>query len=331
VAVTQLVERGKLGLDEPVQERLAEAPSGLTVRQLLGRRPSAADATLLRRLVERASGTSYEAFVREHQIERLGLRHTVFASELAGVRRETFGAGGKHRAFLQDVELIDPTEPAVGSEGEAAAVEAGTLYASAVDVSRWDIALAGSLLIADPALRKVLYEPPRTAGGAAAPTSGPWDFPGHAGLMVVAGGGGGFSSLLSRFTDPRELVCVTLLVNKEGVDLTQLARRIAGAYDPRLGPPARAAALRVQQSPYPVAETRARFERALGQAAAPSAAATNGNDAARPSAEVWEENGEVWIAVADPLRGERHAGASADALKRRRAVIDAALLEAVSP
>ena len=31
--------------------------------------------------------------------------------------------------------------------------------------------------------------------------------------------------------DKSELVCVTLCANKEGVDLTELARRIAGAFN----------------------------------------------------------------------------------------------------
>ncbi len=51
--------------------------------------------------------------------------------------------------------------------------------------------------------------------------------------MVSRGEENGFSSLLSRFTHPDELVCVTLLANAEGLDLSQLARKIAGAYDPK--------------------------------------------------------------------------------------------------
>jgi D-alanyl-D-alanine carboxypeptidase len=316
VAVMQLVEAGRLALDEPVRARLADAPAGLSVAELLGRRPSPEDGLLLRRLVEQAAGESYEAFVRQHQIERLGLTRTVFASELAGLHQETIAAGGKHRRFLQDRGLVDPTETAVGSEG-APAAQAGTLYASAVDVSLWDIALAGELLIRDPALRKVLYSPPSGAEGRPAATSGAWDFPGHPGLMVVAGSGGGFSALLSRFTDPRELVCVTLLANRAGVDLSQLARRIAGAFDPRLGPPARAAAMRVQQSPYPVAETKRRLASTLGESSA--------------QVEVWEEDGEVWAATADPVAAEGAVSADRAAQLQRRAAIDAALLLAVSP
>jgi D-alanyl-D-alanine carboxypeptidase len=318
VGVMQLVEMGKLALDEPVRARIPGAPEDLTVRQLVGRRPSVDATRLLRHLIERASGTSYEAFVKTHQIERLGLERTVFASDLAALRNEPIVAGSRHRGFLRDAALIDPTETASGNPPGLA--DTGTLYASAADVSVWDIALAGELLIRDPALRKLLYEPPHAADGTSAATSGPWDFPGHRGLMVVSGSGGGFSSLLSRFTDPSELVCVTILTNKAGLDLSQLARRIAGAYDPRLGPPTRAARLRVQQSPYSVAETKGRFVSIARDQGAPPAF----------DAEVWQEGDEVWIAAADPVAVERgHAEYAAQS--RRRAAVDAALLAAVSP
>ena len=58
----------------------------------------------------------------------------------------------------------------------------------------------------------------------------------HPGLMITTGNGNGFSSLLSRYTDPSELVCVTLLANKEGLDLHALAQKIAAAHNAKLSP-----------------------------------------------------------------------------------------------
>lgn len=385
VAVLQLVETGKLALDEPVARylpHLEAQPPALTVRQLLAQRTgSPATTARVRELVAHAAGESYQDFVRRNQIARLGLTHTFFAGDLDPgldpapdrVPREPLATTGKHREFLRDPRLIDPTEPASGraNDGTAppgAARNPDALWASAVDVSRWDIALAGEILIRDPALRRLLYRPGRSADGTGTATSGPWDFPGHPGLMVVTGGGRGFSSLLSRFTDPSELVCVTLLANREGLDLTQLARRIAGAFDARLGPPARAAALRVQQSPYDVATTLSRLASALRQGGATIMARLDhaedaksvaldlpateellfGNPAAGTlllqsnravavdlplRAVAWEENGEVWVAASDPVElAHRHAITDRDELVRAmRASIDAALLAAVSP
>ena len=255
VAAMQLVEEGKL-------ELAAVLP--------LIRQSRSAD---LESLIANASGRSYEQYIRERQFERLGLRHTSFASELAGRSREP----------------IDPTEPAAGGVPAAHAI-----YSSASDISIWDIALAGDLLIRDPALRKLLYEPP-----ADAPSSGPWFFPGHPGLMIATGDGEGFSSLLARFTHRDELICVTLLANKQGLDLTQLARKIAGAFDRRTGPPAQAAGRSAQQSPFSLTESTKRLERALRARGIESKTVA------------WEEEGAVWIA----LEGDADA--------------DAALLEAI--
>ena len=267
VAVMQLVESGRLPLED-VRDKLADAKR---YAELEGD-------------VERASGTTWEAFVRAGQIERAGLRHTYFASDLPGIAREAVGPDAKHRRFLQAAALIDPTEPATGQR-DAARVPPGrrAIYSSAYDISVWDIALAGEVLVKDAALRKLLYSAVADDGSRRA-RAGAWSFPGHDGLMVATGSRDGFSSLLSRFTHPDELVCVTLLANKEGLDLTQLARRIAGAFNARLGPPAGAAGKRVQQSPRSLDETRARI------AALP-----------QPSGvEAWEESGEVWVSAADP-------------------------------
>jgi D-alanyl-D-alanine carboxypeptidase len=291
VAVLQLVESGALRLDDALRAKLADPAAYPELETLVGK----------------TAGTSYEDFVRENQFERLGLRQTFFGDAITS-RREELRPGDRHRAFLSSAALIDPVEPATGYRGTSViARSASGLYASATDVSIWDIGLAGGILIGDPELRKLVYVPETLANGRRAPSTGTWWFPGHEGLMIVTGSGAGFSSLLSRFTKSDELVCVTLLANREGVDLTQLARRIAGAHNARLGPPSRAQGKRVQESPYTLAETRTRIARELSS-----------RDLAA-NAVVWQEGTDVWVAVddvADP---------------KRRAAIDAALLAAVMP
>jgi CubicO group peptidase (beta-lactamase class C family) len=212
VAVMQLVEAGKIALDD-VRERLRTA-----------------DPTLVQ-LVEKASGTSHEEFIRRNQFERLGLEHTFFGADLSRVPREEFAAGERHRKFLDDPTLVDPTEPATGyATGAIANAAPRAIYSSAHDISVWDIALAGTILIKDAALRNVLFVP------GDAKRVGAWRFPGHPGLMIATGSANGFSSLLSRYTDPSELVCVTLLANREGLDLNDLAARIAAAHNAKLAP-----------------------------------------------------------------------------------------------
>jgi D-alanyl-D-alanine carboxypeptidase len=210
VAVMQLVEAGKLKLEDVETQLLAADPA-------------------LEQLVEKASGMSYERFVRTNQFERLSLAHTFFGSELSRVANEKLVPGAKHKEFLAEPRFIDPTEPATGYvQNGTAKIDPRAIFASARDISIWDIALAGGILIRDPALRRRLYVPEN------AKRRGAWSFPGHPGLMIATGSANGFSSLLSRYTDPSELVCVTLLANREGLDLRTLAGKIAAAHNARL-------------------------------------------------------------------------------------------------
>jgi len=382
VAVMQLVESGKLALNDPVSKHLTDLPDAwqqVTALQLIqhqsgvARNSGATDYELLARMIEKLSGQSAEAFIRANQFERLGLKNTLFASELGTLSWENPVPGQTHHAFLKQARLINPTEPATGyrasKDGLQPVTRGGSLriFASSQDVSIWDIGLAGEILVKDPALRKILYHPPTHSDGTKIASSGPWYFPGHEGLMIATGSGEGFSSLLSRFTKSDELLCVTLLVNKEGVDLTQLARRIAGAYDVRLGPPPTTAKMRAQQSPVGVKETIDRLEsilkargisvmarldhakaaEAAGLTLRPTEALVFGNPAngtllmqnnAAVATELplraaaWEENGAVWLAATDPLEIiDRNSlpDRRAEALKMRLG-LDAALLQAVS-
>jgi len=69
--------------------------------------------------------------------------------------------------------------------------------------------------------------------------------------MEIVGNVPGFSCHLSRFTHPSELLCVTLCANKSDVDLTELARRIAGAFNRKLGPPVGPTVMTCHESCYP--------------------------------------------------------------------------------
>jgi D-alanyl-D-alanine carboxypeptidase len=234
---------------------------------------SATDFFLLGLVVEKVSGMSYEAFVTKNQIERLGLKNTMFASALPGVKQEAVEKNDfKHKEFLNERAYIDPTEMATGyaeKEGKLAAIKPnsqsawyanGAVLASAEDISLWDIGLAGNLLVSKKESREFLYNSVKLNDGTVVPAQCGWRFPGHKGLMDIEGHVPGFSCYLSRFTDKSELVCVTLCANKEGVDLTALARLIAGAFNRKLGPPVRPKVMTCLESCYPVQSTVNRLE-----------------------------------------------------------------------
>ena len=243
-------------------------------------RLSATNATLLAMAVERASGMSYHEFIRRHQIEAEGLTATMYAAdfaERAAVDRPmpTPAHDNQHSRFKSDTRFINPVEPATGYQhinGRMAAVTPessanlfgfGDLWSSAEDISKWDIGLAGSTLIREAANRDVIYKPTRLANGTVVPAMAGWEFTHHPGFMEVKGNSPGFSSYLSRFTESAELVCVTLLTNKAGVDLTVLARQIAAAYKDDLGPVVANRGLVAQESKFGAAETVARIQAGL--------------------------------------------------------------------
>lgn len=245
--------------------------SGTNVRQ------SATNSTLLALAIESASGMSYHDFVWKYQIEASRLTSTMFPEDMKTMARtdkpETVPAhDNQHSHFKAEVDYISPVEPATGYrevDGHMVPVPAdisenlfgfGNIWSSAEDISKWDIALAGSVLIKDIADRDVIYMPTKLANGIVVPAMAGWEFTKHPGFMEVKGNSPGFSSYLSRFTASYELVCVTLLTDKEGVDLTVLARNIAAAYRADLGPAVDPQNIVAQESKFGAAETVARIK-----------------------------------------------------------------------
>lgn len=201
---------------------------------------SATNFAILTEVIARVSGKSYHAFVKENQIDFLGLRRTFFAEDLDRLCQEEVSlTGNTHELFKRDRRYIDPTEMAASYDAEGGQIgrqRASSLrgfsdvWASAQDISFWDIGLAGTTLISGTENKALLYAPWKLPDGKAVPAVAGWRFYGHRGLMDIKGSVPGYSSFLSRFTDASELVCVTLMANKEGVDFTNLGRMIAAAF-----------------------------------------------------------------------------------------------------
>lgn len=234
---------------------------------------SATNFLLLTELIQRVSGESYRDFVKKNQIDFLRLRHTAFVEDLPNFDVENIAkTNDTHQLFKSDGRYIDPIEPAqsYNENGEAIACASssalrgfGDIWASAQDISFWDIGLAGSVLIRDPANRALIYKPWTLPNGEEAPAVAGWQFYKHRGLMDIKGFTSGYSCFLSRFTHAEELVCVTLLANKEGVDFTSLARRIAGAFGDLLSTNYDDNRLYLYESQFDAKKTVSRLEAAL--------------------------------------------------------------------
>jgi CubicO group peptidase (beta-lactamase class C family) len=232
---------------------------------------SATDFALLGLVIEKASGMSYRDFITTSQIEPLGLHSTMFAQDLARRsyldRPQSQTKVNEHLLFKTKIPFIDPVEPATGYKEVADQLVPtdpmssetlfafGSLWSSAEDISIWDIGLAGSTLVHKAENRALIYSPTRLQNGTIVPAMAGWEFTHHPGFMEIKGDSPGFSSYLSRFTAQSELVCVTLLADKEGLDLTTLARDIAEAYQSGLGPQTHKSGLISQESKFGVDET----------------------------------------------------------------------------
>jgi CubicO group peptidase (beta-lactamase class C family)/uncharacterized protein (DUF302 family) len=240
---------------------------------------SATDFILLGLAIERASGMSFREYVTKFQIEPLGLRSTMFAEDFPAKsfldRPSQDTTANEHVRFKSEIPYIDPVEPAVGyreEKGKLVAVDGksseslfalGAIWSSAEDISVWDTALAGRTLVKSLEDHALIYQPTKLENGTTVPAMAGWEFTHHPGFMEVKGSSPGFSSYLSRFTAASELVCVTLLTNKEGVDLTGLARDIAEAYLAGLGAPIDTDKIVTRESKYSVDETVVRLESQL--------------------------------------------------------------------
>lgn len=232
--------------------------------------PSATDHYLLGAIIEKASGVSYEDYITKNQIERIGLKNTFFISNQDTIKNEV-NNGTKpfqQSQFLHNPIFANPIELATGytdNDGElapskkigwSATFAHSGMIASSHDISQWDICLAGDILIKDKKNRDFLYNPITLKNGQVAPGNTGWFFPGHKGLMEIKGNIPGYSSILTRFTDPSESLCVTLLVNKDNIlDLDILARKIGAAFESKLAAARGASWSVIMQSPYAVQKT----------------------------------------------------------------------------
>jgi CubicO group peptidase (beta-lactamase class C family)/uncharacterized protein (DUF302 family) len=248
-------------------------------------RLSATDDTLLALAIQEASGMSYQDFIWTYQIQPQGLTSTMFASDMAKLARidrpASHPGANQHALFKSDAAFINPVEPATGYVAFGAGLSPippdasanlfgfGDIWSSAQDISSWDIGLAGSTLIKSEADRDMVYKPAKLDNGRIVPAMAGWEFTRHPGFMEVKGDSPGFSSYLSRFTAADELVCVTLLTNRQGIDLTVLARSIAAAYRANLGPLTDQKAIVAQESKFDAATTVARIKATLAEAKVP--------------------------------------------------------------
>lgn len=258
-AIEILAERGKLGYDDPLTRWLPTLPAyanGITIRQLLLHTsgviayedlipPSqtgqisdadvltyleAADHTffppgsryrysnsgyvLLGLLVERASGMPLGEFFRRELFERAGMSGSVVMEPEVVIPQRSFGYAREGDGWTRRDQSVTSA-----TRGD------GAVYASVLDLARWENALRHATVVSSDTLRVAFTPAVQTDDPSAAYGFG-WRIGTHAGQRACwhTGETTGFTNAILRLPDAGLMVVV--LTNRDDGEPLEIARQI---------------------------------------------------------------------------------------------------------
>ena len=184
---------------------------------------------LLGMIVEKASGTSYETFVSERIFKRAGMTDTRFKHPEDIVRARAAGYVDR-TGVLQNGEPLRPRIIAPN----------GGILSSAIDMARWEIALAEGTLLPRDTLSQ-MTAPVRLSDGTAFSSTGTaWfiqTFRGHRMLLHNGSTIAGFSSVVYWYPDDRLMVVALANIDRWNA-INVLATRVADFFVPLRKSPA---------------------------------------------------------------------------------------------
>jgi CubicO group peptidase (beta-lactamase class C family) len=161
---------------------------------------------LLGAIIERVSGKSYEAFLKEAVFDPLGMSDSGYDHPATLLPHRASGYVRKGDV-LENAEYLDMAQP----------YAAGSLYSTVLDLATWDRALSGGKLISKESFTR-MFTPVKNdyAYG--------WSVTDRSGRKEISHGGGinGFATHILRFPDQN--VCVIVLSNVLPVNPGRIAR-----------------------------------------------------------------------------------------------------------
>ncbi|MDG1898128.1 MAG: serine hydrolase [Fuerstiella sp.] len=165
---------------------------------------------LLGAIIEKASGVSYEQFIRTEICEPLELHDTGYDRFHTMLKHRASGYKRLAGAIVHDAYL-DMSQP----------YAAGSLYSTVEDLSRWDQALRRKELISDERYEK-MYTPEKKQNYAYG-----WGVRTQSGRKTISHGGGinGFLSYILRY--PEQKLCVVVLCNVLPANPGKVAKDLA--------------------------------------------------------------------------------------------------------
>jgi CubicO group peptidase (beta-lactamase class C family) len=174
---------------------------------------------LLGAIIEKASGKSYEAFLRENIFEPLEMSRSYYGSASRIIPGRAQGYGGANGEFA-NAEYLSMTLP----------YAAGSLLSTVDDLAKWDRALYGTKLLSGASLDK-WWKPYRIASGESTHYGYGWSLSSYQGRQVIGHGGGinGFLCQVLRVPEERIFVAVLTNRNEEKADPDLVARKLAAA------------------------------------------------------------------------------------------------------
>ena len=179
---------------------------------------------LLGLIIEKASGKSFDEFLRERIFEPLQMHDTRLEDDAAVIPR--FAEGYRWvSGTLQRANFVSDTLP----------FAAGGLLSTVRDMAKWDAALYDDRILSDVS-REAMWTPPTLSSGEESDYGFGWLINEIEGRQMLSHSGGidGFSTFIARL--PEEGVTVIVLVNQEGGSAVLLARAIGQLYLPHLAP-----------------------------------------------------------------------------------------------
>jgi CubicO group peptidase (beta-lactamase class C family) len=174
---------------------------------------------LLGAIIEKASGKTYEAYLRERIFEPLGMSQTYYGSASRIIPKRAQGYDGVNAEF-ENTEYLSMSLP----------YSAGSLLSTVDDLAKWDRALEGTGLLSQASLDK-WWKPFSLANGESIHYGYGWSISSYEGHPVVDHGGGinGFTCQLLRMPEDRIFVTVLTNRNDEKANPGLVARKLAAA------------------------------------------------------------------------------------------------------
>lgn len=180
---------------------------------------------LLASIVQKVSGKTYDAFLAERVFQPLGMTSTRRTSPNDLIPNRAAGYTWQNDRW-QNSAYLDPT---VWNNGDAG------MLSTVLDLAKWDVSLNGNAILTA-ASKQQMWTPVRLSDGTTYNYGFGWSLDEVQGHRRIEHNGDrpGSSVTFSRYVDDK--LTVIVLANIDGLNLLEIADKVAGLFVPALSP-----------------------------------------------------------------------------------------------